>query len=239
MKKNKDLHFNNSPIRSLSPLSEYYDSDQDPPFRICEARRCKAEVFSSCHICNILLYWQHFMAETDDCLRFGHGTEPAHITAEIEAHESNQKQENTIYPEKVALPEDFWVDGNEKENPQGNIKKTNKQKNAKRLRDHGRKYFSLFKKMDVPASSDIQIDDGQRKKIFSDYYNLADLTRQRSFLIQHVTKENVKRKTVSTKSRRTCTIRYFFTVGNNPLPVCETFFLNTRNFRKISTNSTS
>nr|CAH7723282.1 unnamed protein product [Callosobruchus chinensis] len=68
-KNNKELHVDDSPIRSLSPLSEYYDSDQDPPFGICEARRCKAEVFSACNVCNILLCWEHFMAETDDCLR--------------------------------------------------------------------------------------------------------------------------------------------------------------------------
>nr|CAH7721344.1 unnamed protein product [Callosobruchus chinensis] len=119
----------------------------------------------------------------------------------------------------------------------------NKQKNAKKLRDHGERYFSPFKKKDVPARTMMhrctsercskngkqcpEIDEEQRKKLFSDYYNLADLTRQRNFLIHHVTKENVKRKTVSTKSRRTCTLRYFFTVGNNRLPVCKTFFLNT------------
>nr|CAI5834543.1 unnamed protein product [Callosobruchus analis] len=93
------------------------------------------------------------------------------------------------------------------------------------LRDHGQQYFSPFKKVDVPERTMKQrctserclknrkqcseIDDGQRKKIFSDYYNLADLTRQRSFLIQHVTKENVKRKT-----KDQCTLCVSFREGD-------------------------
>ncbi|CAH2021300.1 unnamed protein product, partial [Acanthoscelides obtectus] len=119
---------NNAQYADDSPISspECYDSDKDPPFGICEARGCKAEVFSSCNVCSILLCWEHFMADADGCLRLGHGTKSDHVTAE----ESSRDQDN-ISLIKAACPEDFWVEGNEKENHERKAKKANKQKTQK------------------------------------------------------------------------------------------------------------
>ncbi|CAH1126521.1 unnamed protein product [Ceutorhynchus assimilis] len=235
------LEVNNHHLDESPVTSPEYDLDQDPPFGICEARKCKGEVFSSCHVCNILLCWEHFIADTDKCLHFGHGVKSLHITSEADmsVQERSLQQDDCIKLKKAACPEDFLVE----QNPEKKVKKVNKQKEAKRLRNCGQEYFSPSTKKIVPAKVMKQrcmsrkcsktgkkcseIEDQQRERLFSDYYSLANLTRQRDFLIHHVTKEDINRKTVKTKSRRTSTLKYCFTVDHNRLPVCKKFFLNT------------
>lgn len=55
-----------SSFRIQSPV---YDSDADPPYGVCELAGCKGEVFSSCHLCLILLCWKHFMEDTNNCFK--------------------------------------------------------------------------------------------------------------------------------------------------------------------------
>lgn len=71
------------------------------------------------------------------------------------------------------------------------------------------------------------ISEELRKRLFDDYYSLGNITRQREFLIRHMTKQDTKRRTVKgSESRRTCTVNYFLTIDGIRFTVCKKMFLN-------------
>ena len=72
-----------------SSLSEdYYDSDKDPEYNVgaCEVRFCKGEVWAACHMCEILVCWDHFMEEITSCKQHG----------EILKREKQQKKNKAV-----------------------------------------------------------------------------------------------------------------------------------------------
>ena len=56
--------------------SEVDDSDADPEFKpgICEARRCKDEIWAACHKCETMLCYDHFLEEKPSCPDHGKKT---------------------------------------------------------------------------------------------------------------------------------------------------------------------
>ena len=52
---------------------DIYDSDRDPEYNVgaCEVRFCKGEVWAACHMCEILVCWDHFMEEITSCKQHG------------------------------------------------------------------------------------------------------------------------------------------------------------------------
>ena len=72
------------------------------------------------------------------------------------------------------------------------------------------------------------ITGDDKLKINQSYWNLGDLRLQRSFLANHVKILDKKRSKVLGKtSRRSLTLQYFLTVGNEKIPVCKKMFLGT------------
>lgn len=67
----------------------------------CEERKCSEEVFSSCHRCYILLCYNHFIEDTEDCIEHENLNQIPIVTSDI--------------LNKVVQPECFVVEGNERE----------------------------------------------------------------------------------------------------------------------------
>ncbi|XP_050298810.1 uncharacterized protein LOC126737797 [Anthonomus grandis grandis] len=191
-----------------------YDSDADPPYKAtCEVRRCKVEVFSSCERCLILLCWDHFI-DNPDCSR--------HDKSYRENKAKRISNSNTNLQ-----PEHHTVEGTEKEEVQNKKNRVNKQKLAKHLRNSGKEYLTV-KGLKVISARVIKprcggescqklgrrcstIDESQRLQIFAAYYELADVNRQREFIVRHTEKIDTKQKTTKTEqSRRQNSVRYFF-----------------------------
>lgn len=101
-----------NPIDSCDDISEFpiYDSDDDPPFGICEAHKCTGEVFAACHRCEVLLCFRHFIEERDSC-----------------EHGKEQK----------CIQEEFVVEGEDREEVTPRTQRSNAQKFAKKQRNLG------------------------------------------------------------------------------------------------------
>ncbi|CAH1106373.1 unnamed protein product [Psylliodes chrysocephalus] len=54
-------------------ISSHYDSDADPPFGICQIKRCSLEIFAACYRCEILMCFNHFMEVINNCKYHGKG----------------------------------------------------------------------------------------------------------------------------------------------------------------------
>ena len=68
---------------------EIYNSDSDPEFKpgLCEAKRCKDEIWAACHVCESMLCYSHFMEEKPSC--------PDH--GEKKKVKKNQTQQNETF----------------------------------------------------------------------------------------------------------------------------------------------
>lgn len=104
---------------TISPID---DSDADPTVT-CEVGECRDEVFAACPRCEILLCFIHWNEDFGDCF---HGRGSNLLPRNLSLTESLDK----------TVPESFNMDGEEREgNPK--VKKQNKQKIAKELRNQG------------------------------------------------------------------------------------------------------
>lgn len=67
---------------------DYYDSDKDPEYNVgvCEVRCCKDEVWAACHMCEILVCYNHFMEDIISCKQHG----------KILKREKRQKKKNAF-----------------------------------------------------------------------------------------------------------------------------------------------
>lgn len=234
--KNKD-YTPNSDLESL--FGDISDLD-DPTYKTnCEVKGCNDEVFSSCHICLILLCWEHFQMVSDSC--------DSHTNAKVGNTKTKSKEKNTCDTIKISptRPESFLVEGEEKEEGICEIqKKGNKQKLAKKMRDLGKDYVRPKTGVAVPArqikrrcnieicqksSRDCHLfSDEDRTKIFDSFYQIGNLTRQRDFIVRHViSKETTYKTSKKEHSRRQRTNQYFLSLKNSRHLVCKTFFVNT------------
>ena len=120
-------------------LCDYDDSDVDPTFKPdrCQARRYKADLFAACERCNILLCCDHFTEDTDSC---DHGRPPKVMKSMKRTIE--EPQFVAVWYQICTQPEIFTVDCALKEITTQKLKKTHKQKEAKRKRARGEKYLS-------------------------------------------------------------------------------------------------
>ena len=140
-------------------------------------------------------------------------------------------------------PENYTVEGSEKEVIRAKKVKSNKQKEAKTKRGLGQEYISRKIKKTVPLKQMkarcrgdtyekqkrqcLTITDQQRQTIFDLYHALGDLRLQREFLVKHVKCSKVKRKSTEGDSRRANTKQYFLTVEERQVQVCKVFFFST------------
>lgn len=199
------------------------DDVNDPTYGDhCQAGNCKREVFSACVRCLCLLCWEHF-----DQMR---PCEDDHI--ERVTTTSN-------------IPEEFVVDGCEKEQHVEKRVRENKKKKSQELRNEGKEYVSHKTGKVMPARKKhlprctgdfckktgkqcFSITDDERENLLSGFYGMGCLLRQREYLVRFVKCEEKKSKTTKAElSRRSKTNRYFLPKGDAIVPVCKTMFLNT------------
>lgn len=244
---NKDLDARSS----ASSMSVFDDDEADPTYGFCEVRKCKKEVFSACHRCNILLCWPHFSCN-DSCS--DHSVKKTVIDEQgdnVVASE-NVSNANNNNNNIVKHPEQFLVEGASPEHEVIRLKK-NKQKVAKKLRDSGKEYISPATKKLVAArylkercnsencrkkgKTCHEFTEDDRRQIFDEYYSLQTLTNQREFLVRHMKRQVPKRRTTVDKSRRNYSVYYYFTKNSTLSPVCKKFFLHTLDISERATRT--
>jgi len=131
------------------------DSDADPTYEPdshispCEVTGCKNDIWSSCHVCLALLCYDHFM-DLGLCSN-GHLPIPGIIEGNnIPTDQSSQKTP----PVKRRLPEDFEVQGSEREEetiPSRRSRNENKRTVAHEKRTKGKEYISPNSGRAVPC----------------------------------------------------------------------------------------
>lgn len=219
---------------------EFDDSDNDPTFQpgLCEASRCKEDVFAACDRCDALLCHDHFVEDTNSC---EHGKKKGRKGIK-KRKEGEMVKEVVKAPECCQKPENFIVEGSSKEVPVEKQPKVNKQKIAKRKLASGEEYISPYTKKVMPAKKmrgvcsgiacktrSLQCDavtETLRQSIFQEYYSLASLHLQREFILRHV-ESGDKRRNSSNSTRRQKTNVYYLTVQGNRIKICKKLFLNT------------
>ena len=222
-------------------LSDYDDSDADPTFKPgrCQARRCKEDLFAACERCNILLCYNHFTEDTDSC---DHGRPPK-VMKSMKKRTTEEPQFVAVGYQIVTQPENFTVEGAPKEITTQKLKKTNKQKEAKRKRARGEEYLSPNtkklvgdRKMGVGCQSSscekagrkcFTVAENSRADVFKSFWGLGDFRLQREFIARHA--ERFQAKRVTNNSRRQKTHKYYLTVDNTSTRtlVCKRMFLST------------
>lgn len=73
-----------------------------------------------------------------------------------------------------------------------------------------------------------KLSEEERSVILKNYWALGDVTKQRTFIISHVT-DREKKKNAGVKTRRCKTLSYSFQYEDSRHLVCKTFFLHTLN----------
>ena len=111
-----------------------------------------------------------------------------------------------------------------------------KQNVRKRLRNCGleytdsngkvveRKQLKLHKCGQCTNKCNERLSDEVRQQIFSNFWAMADFSRQRDFICSHVLKHSVSKGV-----RRSTSYSYFFTVGEERIKVCKQVFMSTLN----------
>lgn len=174
----------------------------------CEAKYCRREVFSACHICQKLLCYEHFQIYGNSCET--HSTTRRNKSKHLNKHKGSSSVTST-----GPKPEDFQVEGERRENDCPKKLRTNKQKLAKTRRDLGQEYVSpktgavvaarqLRQRCNSERCSKLRrqcalVDEEQRLKIFKSFNELGNLTRQRDFIVRHVKIIETRQKTSKNK----------------------------------------
>ncbi|CAH2014984.1 unnamed protein product, partial [Acanthoscelides obtectus] len=137
-------------------------------------------------------------------------------------------------------PEDYLVDGSNKESEERHLKKDSCRA-TKQKRYSGQAYIIPKSMNSVPPKQVVEkcnskyctlhnkkcviFTENQREIIMKEFYSLGKLELQREFICRHVVKEESKVKKGG--SKRQLTYRYFLTLNGVLLPVCKNFFLKT------------
>lgn len=230
---------------------ELSDSDDDPLYvpdnvvKACEVSDCKKEVFSCCHICSNLLCYDHFI-DMGPCEN-DHKTQPSKPLK----RKGNKFQgpARTTRKQAIEVPEDFPVEGPEREEGTLPSRKTegNKRKRAHEKRLKREEYVSpktgktVFKRNVLkPRCNGVtcsklgkecsKLSEEERKEILHAYYETSDIQLQREYIVRMVKVEDVKVKTVKDhSSRRSKSLYYYLPQNRDIISVCKTMFLNTLN----------
>lgn len=109
----------------------------------------------------------------------------------------------------------------------------------KRLRISGQSYAN-GKNINVPARKVKEKDcatcrykcnsnfpEPERQNIFDQFWSMADVSRQKDFIINHTVTTIKKRQTTQTESKRKNSIKYRLTTQGNQIRTCKDFFLKT------------
>lgn len=227
--------------RDVDEAFDDVSDHDDPTYRqTCEVLHCKAEVFSSCFRCTILMCWKHFQADEPNCdahcLKIDSDDDKITSSKRSKLVETKKKEKK--------IPEKFFVEGAPKEHHEEKIPRVNKKKLAKTLRNEGKEYYSVNTKKIVPARTlgpvcnkswcrkggrkCAEFSEEHRQKIFSDFNGLGDIKLQREFIVRFV-EQKVKKSTTKSigESRRVYTNFFHLSLDGRRVRVCRKMFVNT------------
>lgn len=159
-------------------------------------------------------------------------------SSKIEEDAKNKNEDvNTVLPNESPTPEKKRRGRKRKADPSNSIKAT-----AKRLRNAGFAYISNSKKnkvtiperkMGPPCTEKcklkccLNITECQRQQIFSAYWQLGCLQRQREFISSNILAIEPKYSYRSADSNRAKNNAFYFTVEEKRIRVCKPFFRST------------
>lgn len=229
-----------------------YDSDKDPEFSpgACEVRKCKVEVWAACPECEMMLCYDHFNEEVVSCFNHGRNTRKPKRKRKhafdkdiMTVSDTDQVVRGSDKGKNKSFPEDYTVEGVEKEGVQKKKARVNTRKEEKKKKDLGQEYTSTKTKKTMPAKCVKprckgtactkqqklceSISDEQRQVIFESFHALGDLKLQREFLVRHIKCSEKKRSYTKGESRRKNSNEYSLRVGEESKKVCKLFFFNT------------
>lgn len=218
----KDLEISptedNNSEDSVSPID---DSDTDPTYdpdshvKICEVSDCLVEVFSSCHVCHRLLCYDHFV-KSGPCDHDHKVTEPVEKVSSKKR--CTEPRPMTVIPVVNIVPEDFMVDGSEREEGSQSriaIRSVNVKQKSHEKRIRGEKYISPKTGKTVSARNCVKprcnsvgctrrgrkcssFSEEERQAVDQAFYGTGSLQLQREYIVRFVKQEDIKQRTEKT-----------------------------------------
>jgi len=226
IKENEQTDYFISPIQSNE--SDYDDSDKDPNFEL-PANKTKpflpsiipsssSSSTSSSSSASSINDSSNSSSDTED-----DNVDLSQNPAMSEVHEQEPITEEKKGKKRVRKPS-MW-----------------KTKVAKVLRNSGKAYHSLSKskkqvperKMRPPCGNNCRLscknnfDEPTRLQLFNAYWELADLQRQREFIVRHAQEIKPKYRYSSTQNLRALDTSFYFEFNGSKIRVCKTFFKST------------
>lgn len=226
IKENEQTDYFISPIQSNE--SDYDDSDKDPNFEL-PANKTKPFLPSIIPSSTSSSTSSSSSASsTNDSSNSSSDTEDENVDlsqnpAMSEVHEQEPITEEKKGKKRVRKPS-MW-----------------KTKVAKVLRNSGKAYQSLSqskkqvpeRKMRPPCGNNCRLscknnfDEPTRLQLFNAYWELADLQRQREFIVRHAQEIKPKYRYSSTQNLRALNTSFYFEMNGSKIRVCKTFFKST------------
>lgn len=205
----------------------------------CEAFNCLVEVFSSCHLCLILLCYDHFLEEVTSCALHGKSDKSSFPDVLSPVISSTQ----CLIMDRT--PEEYSVEGSRREHDIiRNV--TNKKKLASKLRMEGKEYTSYYTNKKIPAKTlkehgicnalqcrkigkcCDEFNRLDRENIFKAYWSLSSTQLKREYITRYCSRSETKQKTKGRQhSRRKNSFKYFLPLKGVAKKVCKKFFLRT------------
>lgn len=120
--------------------------------------------------------------------------------------------------------EEEWIDVKSKTGLDRGLEHTNRQGKLVKARKIGEPCQQTCR-----LECNTKMNQEMRQKIFKDFWNLQDHTRQWDFIVQHVTQIEKKQSTISAgvHSRRNFSRQYHFQLGGEQNQICKNMFLKT------------
>ncbi|CAG9816980.1 unnamed protein product [Phaedon cochleariae] len=234
--KNKRTDYYISPIHSDE--SDFDDSDADPNFVISPDEPGPSKVI--------------FSPISPSSGSSSSSSSSNSSSSDSSCSDTDTENNNAVHLDdhRLNIEDNSTIVENQDQNPVTEVKKgrkrarnpsTWKTKVAKTLRNSGRAYNSLSKsKKHVPErklrppcgakcrlSCKSNFDEPSRQKLFSAYWELADLQRQREFIVRHSQEIKPKYRYSSTQNFRALNTAFYFESDGTRIRVCKAFFKST------------
>lgn len=236
-KKQTDYYI--SPIRS--DQSDFDDSDADPNFvfSVEKTKPSKVVLFSSSS--SSTSGSSSSSSSESSISNAGADNENVALDAYRLNTEGDAAYSDSQHPTTSTINDQETITEQKKGKKRARKPLTWKTKVAKILRNSGKAYNSLSKlkkqiperKLRPPCGAKCRLnckskfDEPSRQQLFNAYWKLADLQRQREFIVRHSEEIKPKYRYSSTQNLRALNTAFYFEINGSRLRVCKTFFKST------------
>ena len=226
----------NSPIHSGE--SDIDDSDADPNFDPSKKSmpiKVVPPSFSSCSTSS------SSGSSSSDSSSSSETEDEVHLGANRRNSQEDTGDNVSQYPTTAEVHQQGPIMEKKKGKKRLRKTKTWKTKVAKLLRNSGKAYQSLSKtknqvperKLRPPCGGKCRLNctsnfsDPSRRQLFDSYWGLADLQRQREFIVRHSQEIKPKYRYSSTQNFRALNTAFYFEIDGTRIRVCKAFFKST------------